>query len=361
MKTVCEEISDIQEVKTGSIRPARRKKQLNRRTSIDQSQQMRRGVQVIFVLLNLWIGWEFYLFVRYCESGGAERMVERPAGAEGWLPIAALMNLKYFLLTGQMPPIHPAAMFLLIAFLAISWLFRKSFCSWLCPIGTLSELLWNLGRRLLKKNYSLYRWLDLPLRSLKYTLLGLFVYAVASLSPAAIQGFMRSPYGLIADVKMLDFFRYMSLKAALVLGFLVLASIFVKNFWCRYLCPYGALMGLAALLSPSRIRREPEACVDCTKCARVCPSLLPVDRLLAVRSAECTGCMECVAICPAENALRLTMGRKTTVPSWAMAVGILILFLMVVGYAKWAGHWESSIPHQIYFNLIPRAWELAHP
>ena len=53
---------------------------------------------------------------------------------------------------------------------------------------------------------------------------------------------------------------------------MVVASVFVQNFWCRYLCPYGALLGLTSLLSPLRIRREPAACIDCAKCAKACPS-----------------------------------------------------------------------------------------
>jgi polyferredoxin len=72
------------------------------------------------------------------------------------------MNLKYFLATGHVPSIHPAAMFLLIAFLAISFLFRKALCGWLCPIGTLSEGLWKFGRKMLKRNWVFPRWIDLP-------------------------------------------------------------------------------------------------------------------------------------------------------------------------------------------------------
>jgi hypothetical protein len=62
----------------------------------------------------------FYLFVRYYESGGRAVFVARPPGIEGWLPIAALMNLKYVALTGTIPTIHQAGLFLLVAFLAIS-------------------------------------------------------------------------------------------------------------------------------------------------------------------------------------------------------------------------------------------------
>lgn len=336
-------------------------KKLGKRRQPDRSQPLRWTVQALFLALNVWIGIEFYLWVRYYETGGASLFVQRPPGVEGWLPIASLMNLKAYLTTGQVPPLHAAGMFILAAFLGISFLWRKSFCSWLCPIGTISEWFWRVGKQTFKRNFRLPRWLDIPLRSLKYILLGLFLYAVGSMSAPAIRAFLEGPYGLIADVKMLNFFRFMTITAAVTTGVLCILSIFIQNFWCRYLCPYGALMGLVARFSPARIRRNPETCIDCAKCAKQCPSLLPVDRLITVRSPECTGCLECVAVCPAEGALRMTVGRRRVLPAWALAAGIAIVFLGAVGYAQWAGYWHTHLPSDLYFDLIPRAHEFAHP
>src|ERR1035438_1930403 len=96
------------------------RKKLVRRAGTDRSQTLRRAVQLAFFALNAWIGIEFYLFVRYYETGGRSLWAGRPPGVEGWLPIASLMNLKVLLLSGQMPRLHPAGMFLLIAFLAAS-------------------------------------------------------------------------------------------------------------------------------------------------------------------------------------------------------------------------------------------------
>ena len=137
------------------------------------------------------------------------------------------MQLKYFLLTRQLPNVHAAGFFLFVSFLAMSVVFRKSFCSWLCPIGTVSEFLWKLGRRTFRRNFQLPRWADLALRSLKYILLGLFFYAVASMSAEAIADFLGSPYALIVDVRMLNFFRYLGSSTAFVVLGLVVASIFI--------------------------------------------------------------------------------------------------------------------------------------
>src|ERR1039457_2514443 len=159
------------EVLSADLAPAKPKKNLVRRVLPDRSQQVRRAVQFAFILLNAVIGLQFLLWVRYFESGGKAHYFERPAGVDGWLPIAGLMNLRYFLAVGKIPSIHPSAMVLLCVFLLASLLVKKAFCSWLCPVGTVSEYLWKLGRKLGRRNLVVPRWLDVALRSLNYVLL----------------------------------------------------------------------------------------------------------------------------------------------------------------------------------------------
>lgn len=343
------------------------KKKLVRRSDRDYSQAARRSFQAAFLLLNIWLGSIFYFWVRQFEPGGASTSMRRPAGVEGWLPIAGLMNLRYVFLERHVPRLHPAGMFLLVSFLAISFLFHKAFCSWLCPVGTISEYLWRAGRKLFGRNFHFPRWLDLALRSLKYLLLSFFVFAVMSMGAGEISAFMSSPYGLIADVRMLNFFRHLGETAAIVLAIFGVASLFVQNFWCRYLCPYGALLGLTALASPTGIRRNAESCIDCAKCAKACPSALPVDKLVTIKSAECTGCLECVAVCPANETLSIALPKlpgmvpqPRPVPVWAMAAGIAILFFGIVGFAKTSGCWDSPVPNAIYQELVPHADEVQH-
>ncbi len=355
------------------------RKRLVRRLQLDHSQAVRHSVQGLFLALNAWIAVEFLLWVRFFESHGRTTFVERPAGVDGWLPIAGLMNLKYFLVTHRAPEIHPSAMVLAAVFLLSSLFIKKAFCSWLCPVGTISEYLWKLGRKLFHTSLTIPRWLDLPLRSLKYLLMGFFLFVVISMSAAALNSFMLTPFGIVADVKMLNFFRNLGLIGVAVLASLMLLSVIIQNFWCRFLCPYGALMGIVSTLSPIRIRRDAAACIECGKCTKACPSHLPVDQLIQIRSLECTSCMECVAVCPADHALQLafaprelsTASDTTTSPyttRWrsrvlqprAVVLALALLFFGLIGVARATGHWQTNISRDVYQQMVPHADEYEH-
>jgi polyferredoxin len=76
---------------------------------------------------------------------------------------------------------------------------------------------------------------------------------------------------MVADIKMLHFFTNISALAFGVLVALSVFSIFVRNFWCRYLCPYGALLGGLSFVSIFKIHRNEDTCTRCHQCTRSCP------------------------------------------------------------------------------------------
>lgn len=223
-----------------------------RRRRIEWSRHV---VQAGFLLTVLLIGWEFVRFVHGLEAG---RVVgTRPPGVEGFLPVAALLSLRHLFSTGEVHSVHPAGLVILLLVLALGLLAKKAFCSWVCPVGTISEALAALSLRLFRRKLRLPRMLDLPLRSLKYLLLAFFVYAVFfQMGPLAVADFLDSPYNRVADVKMLYFFERISPCGLQVLLALVGLSIVIPSFWCRYLCPYGALLGALSLLSPLKVTRH---------------------------------------------------------------------------------------------------------
>lgn len=317
------------------------------------SQFQRHFIQGAFIALCLWIGAEFWFFMRWGLSGGTTSYVPRPPGAEGFLPLSALMSLWHWIQGGALNTIHPASVFILVAILAIGLLLKKGFCSWLCPVGTLSETLWRLGRRFFGRNPALPRWLDIPLRGIKYLLLAFFLWAIFGMSEQQLATFIQSPYNRMADVKMYLFFARLSTTALVVLIILGALSVVIQNPWCRYLCPYGALLGLLSLLSPVKITRQASSCIDCKKCTRFCPARIQVHKSRRVRSDECTGCYACVAACPVKDTLAMAAPGDRTVPASVYASLLVGLFVAITGAAMAAGRWHSSITREEYLRRLP--------
>lgn len=322
---------------------------------------LRMVVQWLFLAWVLGIGIRFAMFVHAVERGTAP-LVSRPAGVEGFLPIGALTSLKYWLSTGIIHPVHPAALIIFLAILLMSLVAKKSFCSWLCPVGTLSEGAHKVGQRLFGRNFRIWRWLDIALAGIKYLLLALFVKVILLDMPAeALSGFLDAPYWAVSDIKMLQFFTRMSITTMVVVALLTGLSLIYKNFWCRYLCPYGALLGLTSLLSPFKIRRDKVGCSDCRRCSAACPSALPVHERQVVRSAQCTGCLTCVSSCPQKDVLQMQLPlRKRPLPNWIFPAVAVTIFIGVIGIGMIGGHWHSSLGIPDYQQLIPMLPYLSH-
>jgi polyferredoxin len=327
----------------------------------DRSFRVRLAVQALFAVTCVVLGVQFARFVQ-AASSGAMPLPTRPPGAEAFLPISGLMGLLDWLYQGTLNAVHPAATVLVLLAIALALVFRKSFCSWVCPVGFLSEILARFGRWAFGRNFRPWKWIDVTLRSLKYLLMAFFVGSVLLMSDAALAAFIDSPYNRVADVKMGLFFVELSAVGTIVLGLLVLASVFIQGFWCRYLCPYGALLGVFSWRSPARVTRQAAACVDCGLCDKGCMARLPVSSLSSVAKMECTGCLDCVAVCPVPGALQVRLGRRRMSP---LAYGASVLALFLAGYlgARTLGAWDNGIGDVEYVQRIQdiHSPEYGHP
>ncbi len=323
--------------------------------------RIRRIVQAAFALVCVLVGVQFGRFVSAARAG-ALPLPRRPAGVEAFLPISGLMGLIDWLHQGALNAIHPAATVLVLIALALAVLLRKSFCSWVCPIGFLSESLARFGRWAFGRNFRLWRWADVPLRGLKYVLLAFFLGMILAMSPQALSAFLHSPYNRVADVKMGLFFTDMGRVGVIVMGVLAVGSVFVQGVWCRYLCPYGALLGLFSWASPVKVRRNADLCVSCGLCDKACMARLAISSKTAVASPECTGCLDCVAVCPKTDALAVGTAHRRLGPI-VYAAAVVALFLTGYVGARAAGAWQNGMSDAEYVQRIHdvRSAAYGHP
>ena len=325
----------------------------NKQDHVKNLFSLRQKLQLIVFFLTIAIGIQFSIFI-YQTTQSPDPRVIRPPGIEAFLPIGGLTSWKLFFTTGNWDDIHPAAPVMLGFAVMLSLIMRKAFCGWFCPAGALSEWLWQLGKHIGLKIYKLPKIVDIPLRTLKYLLLGFFIWAILiKMSPPMIEGFLKSPYYMMADAKMLFFFLHPSLLTISVLAILTILSLIIKQFWCRYLCPYGALLGLFSIISPARVERNVDLCIDCKMCSTKCFYNLPVSEKKRIIDAECVGCLECVRVCPERDALELKFfGLKLRRPTVKVCL-ITVVFFAVCWYtAQLTGHWHSKLTSADYHYLL---------
>ena len=202
----------------------------------------------------------------------------------------------------------------------------RFFCGWICPLGTLNHLAGNIrsarksGRQRIASNR--YK----PWQTFKYYLLfALLVTALCggalvgildpialtvrslalSILPAwnyALSGLLARSHGHPALLSgLLSFkqahFRQSFALGAIFIGILAL-NLRITRFWCRALCPLGALLGLASRWSILALEKHPADCGDCNRCLLDCQGGDDPIPGAPWRKAECHLCMNCVDDCP---------------------------------------------------------------
>jgi polyferredoxin len=194
----------------------------------------------------------------------------------------------------------------------------RFFCSWVCPLGILNQILsrlFNRRRPAEEQGLNAYR----PVFRVKYYLLvALLVLAafgslqIGLLDPIALT-YRSFTAGVLPGLDRLGVPVHLhppvfwgGVLVTLLFGAILLANRFMPRFFCRVLCPLGALLGVLSRRAPFRIQRDVDKCTDCGKCVRHCQGACDPDRELRV--AECHVCMNCIEDCP-EDALHFGLRR----------------------------------------------------
>lgn len=312
---------------------------------------LRETVRLVAALGLIAAGVRFLRFTGYVFAGAGDQLA-RPEAADAFLPLGAMAALKVWLSTGYLDVLHPAAVVILIATLITAWLFRRAVCSWLCPFGAVSEYLAQFGRRMFGRNLAVPKWLDTSLVGAKHVgTFGMMLW-LCLVPNDEILAFMAMPFYAVADVKLLDLYLKLGVAGTAVLAGIGVASVVVKSFWCRYLCPYGAVQGWLGALSPVRIVKDDASCPGCGICTRACPNGVDVARARSsVVSVECMGCTRCVTACPRVGAITLRAPGVRSLEPAAFGLAFVAAFVATILVGVVSGNWHSVLDAESYYQI----------
>jgi len=215
-------------------------------------------------------------------------------------PFGGVVSLYQFVTVGTFTQkIHESSFILMILVFGLTFLFGSAFCGWVCPLGSVQEWVGKLGKHIFKKRYNQFipRKIDKYMRYLRYLMLAWVLFMTATSGKLAFGDI--DPYYALFNI----WTGEVAITGLVVLGITLLASLAVERPWCKYACPYGAVLGIINLFSIFSIRRQDSTCTSCNLCTRDCPMNIPVHTVDVVRDHQCIVCLECTseANCPVDN------------------------------------------------------------
>ncbi len=277
--------------------------------------RIRLSTQLAFLLLIVLISLNHNL-----SSYGIQIPLVGSASLHAICPFGGVVSVYQFVTLGSLvQKVHEASLVLMgiVFFLAI--LAGPAFCGWVCPLGTVEELMGKVGRRIFKKTYNAFVppvW-DKYLRYLRYGVLAWVVYTTAMTMQLVFVEV--DPYYALFNF----WTGEVSLTAMGILAATLIGSLFIERPFCKYLCPYGALLGLFNKVRVFTIQRNPATCINCKACDRACPMNITVSTADHVRDTQCITCLKCTSevACPVSETVELMVGRFTAQPADAPSAG----------------------------------------
>jgi polyferredoxin len=297
-------------------------------------------VKSAFLLFFLGACVQLLLFWRWAVGGGG--YVPRPEAVAGLLPVGHFTSFFAWVRGGGWDTLLPAGLVIIIGAITVSFLFKRAFCGWICPVGTVWEGAELLGRKVFGHTFRLPRWLDRLGRGIRYTLAALILAVLVLVPLDQAVAFRQLPYMWTADIKILSGFANPLFLLAAGVAFVL--SMALSPVWCRYLCPLGGWYSVLGMASPCAVHRDDEVCTHCTKCTKVCHALVDVEHAKGrVWAPECDGCMDCVRACPAPGALEARVAGRWRIAPWVWPLLVVGVWLAIYGTAKVTGNWDTTL------------------
>ncbi len=305
-------------------------------------------VKGAFLAYFIWATARLLAFAAWARGEGP--FVPRPEAVAGILPVGHFTSFFGWLKGGGWDTYLPAGLVIIIAALTTSLLFKRGFCGWICPVGTVWEAASALGRHFIGHNIRLPRWLDRTGIALRYLIGFAFFASIAMVPIAEAVAFREIPYMWVADIKIVRGFGNPLFITVALLTFAT--SMLIGPVWCRYLCPLGALYSTVSLASPCAVERDERSCIECGRCSQVCHAFVDVQRSHVVRAPECDGCMDCVNICPVDGCLEASVAGRIRIAPWLWPSLVVGVWLGIYALAKLTGQWDTSIPLDAFVRII---------
>lgn len=309
--------------------------------------------------LYRWIRWGilFLLLVFVTTMGQLHQFYKaaKVQGVDAFCPFGAIESFFSLVTYGVIIKRLALTNFILIiAVLVVAILFRRAFCGQICSLGAIQEFFAKIGQAVFKKRFVMPKVIDKPARYLKYIVLlviviwqSVVVYKLIKAgTPNEIELVIRpyDPWATYMHLLSDELFSEFLIGFLVLIFTVIIGSFFYDRFFCKYLCPMGAFLGLINRIGIFKVTRNSETCIMCKACNRACPVNIEVMSLNKVNSSECINCNECVNVCPVKDTLYVEGVKKIKISPLVVTLATLFIFALVLGFTTVTGQFQWLQP-----------------
>jgi polyferredoxin len=207
----------------------------------------------------------------------------------------------------------------LIAVIPITIIAGRFFCGWLCAFGTFNDFVYLISKKVFKIKFKVNEKLDSMLKLLKYVILLFIIYFIWTKGSSLFA--TSSPWDAFAQLPSIsDAISEYAIGSIFLLA-ITIGAVFIERFFCRYLCPLGAVFAIISRLRIFNISKNRDKCGKCRLCTNNCSMGIPMYRHDKIKSGECINCFKCIDACPRKNTKADVLGEHIS-PSLAASVAI---------------------------------------
>lgn len=207
-----------------------------------------------------------------------------------------------------------------VAVMLLTIVMGRWFCGWICSFGAYNDLIYFISKKVFKSKFKVNEKVDSILKNVKYVVLIFIIIVSWTMGSNILES--TSPWDAFGQITNLSTIFSSLLIGLILLGLITIGAFFVERFFCRYLCPLGAVFAIISRLGITKINKPKADCGKCRACTNNCSMGLKLYKVNGARGGDCINCLNCTEVCPRNNANANILGQDlnaTLTGSVAMA------------------------------------------
>jgi len=194
-----------------------------------------------------------------------------------------------------------------IAVMLLTIVMGRWFCGWLCAFGAYNDLIYFISKKIFKGKFRVNEKVDSILKYVKYVVLIFIIIVSWTMGSTILES--ASPWDAFGQISNVSTIFSSLLIGLILLVLITIGAAFIERFFCRYLCPLGAVFSIISRIGLTKINKPKDDCGKCRACTVNCSMGLKLYKVNGARGGDCINCLKCTEVCPRNNAKANILGQ----------------------------------------------------